>query len=138
MIVVPLSAEGIRYTSIILGAALIVSILGAVALVDYRQVHDEEDVYNRDRGRRANTSHSTRTSANASRCGGTLPPGVGAGAQAVQATPLSLYMLSTREIFLLKNSKEPKILLGFWSKGFTAYPDLEPHEAKHFGAASPC
>jgi hypothetical protein len=48
MIVVPLSADGIRYTSIILGAALIVSILGAVALVDYRQVHDEEDVYNRD------------------------------------------------------------------------------------------
>jgi hypothetical protein len=57
----------------------------------------------RPRGRRANTSHSTRTSANASRCGGTLPPGVGAGAQAVQATPLSLYMLSTREIFLPQN-----------------------------------
>src|SRR5262245_10624511 len=68
------------------------------------------------------------------------PPGVGAGAQAVQATPLSLYMLSTREIFLLKNSKESKTLLGFRFKGFTIYPTFELYDAKQIGAstAAPC
>jgi len=59
--------------------------------------------------RRANTSHSTRTSPNASRCGGLLPSGVSPGGRSrggrwTGRVP-SLYILVTPKYFCPKNPR---------------------------------